>query len=123
MRYVFMLLFVTINLMAQETAENWATIRLICQDDTHYHVEVEAIGATDTVILGLDIEDAIQWNVGSEKTARFSVLLGNTSVSLTVYANGGAFFADSLILSETVACGNDLAFETFLRQRMREMER
>jgi hypothetical protein len=108
MRYLFMLLWIASSVMAQDFPENWATARLICQTETAYRIEVEAYGAADTVIIGLDTEDAITWNVGDEKTARFDVSLANSTLSLTVYAWGGAFHADSLVLGETRSCENAL---------------
>lgn len=120
--FVFLLLIGAVS-TAQDYAENWATIRLICQDETSYRIEVEAIGATDTVIIGLDIQDAILWEVGSEKTARFNISLENSGVSLTVYAWGGVFFADSLILAETIACNNPPEYIALLREAVLAIER
>jgi hypothetical protein len=102
MRYLFMFLFVATSVWAQNEPENWASVRLICQTETHYRIEVEAFGDVETVYIGLDIEDAIVWNVNGAKTAQFDVLIGNGSVRL----NTGAFMADSLVLSETRSCEN-----------------
>lgn len=110
MRYVFMLLWLTVSISAQDFPENWASVRLLCQTETHYRIEVEAFGDVETVFIGLDIEDAIVWDVNGAKTAQFDILIGNGSVRL----NTGAFMADSLALGQTRDCGesseSDYAF-------------
>lgn len=119
---VFLLLYGAVN-AAQENPEHWAVARLLCETESAYRIEVEAIGAVDTVFLALDNGEALVWYVEAEKRARFDIALSLTSVSLSVYANGGAFFADTLLLSKTSPCESPQGFENLLRERLFAIER
>lgn len=105
MRLILILLLVLacLPLTAQET-ENGASLRLVCQTETGYRLEVSAYGAVDTVYIVPSHTDAIEWSVSSE-VAYFAIPFENDSVSLVVYAGGGAFNGASLELEQVGQCG------------------
>lgn len=115
-RFLFLLFAMGASVMAQE---NWAFARLLCQTETHYRIEVQAIGETDTVMIVPEIEGGITWHVGDEKTQQLEVSLENTYLNLVISAWGGSFYGDTLMLSPVTSCDyhdNNAALESMIRE-------
>lgn len=105
MRYIYLVLMLLLCLsaLAQET-ENGASASLICQTETAYHVQVVAYGNAEIVYINPSRQDVIVWNIGSEKAITLDIGLGNETVGLVIYADGGAFYGATLLLTQAASC-------------------
>lgn len=108
-RIIFLLILIALPCSAQE-AENGASISAVCRDATSYMIEVSVWGAVDTVYIVPDKSDAIEWQDPSP-SKRFAIPLENESLSLVIYAEGGAFNGDTIVLEPTGACNTEQATE------------
>jgi hypothetical protein len=107
MRYLISLLCVALTtvLTSANHPENWVSARLVCQSSAGYEIEVSAYGSVNYVMITPSREDGIEWIVDSV-AKRFTVSLENETIFLIAYTSeGGVLNGDSLILSETMACG------------------
>lgn len=122
MKRLVILLVCFAGLVRADNPENWASLSLICQTEANYRVQVVVSGDVDTVIIVPNATNNLIWQVDSSSKS-FEVGLANESLSLTVFAWGGAFNGDSLILSTASTCEIPFFDERFLIETVKTMHR